>query len=261
MKPAIFAPSEPLFCVTAEADWASEYCMSDFFELTESLEIRPTIFATHESAALRKALARGQAEVGLHPNFYPGTSHAADHNDTNAVIDHILGLYPEAETFRCHRFHDSSPIAIAMMKRNIRYDSNLCCCLQSGLFPLRQAFASMRFPVFWEDDVHWYNSPGDCTANPEFLDRFFTPGLKILNVHPFMITANCNSAEHYDRITQHIPVLNAATLDGVRCNGPGARSMLVAIAGEVTRRGCRFHTLKELFGMYSQTSEGSLTTR
>ena len=255
-----FAPTGPIFCLTADADWASEYCMQDFTELTESFGIRPTIFATHESNVIRQSLTRGQVEVGLHPNFYPGTTHAEDHNDTEGVIDHVLGLYPEAETFRCHRFHDSTPIALAMMKRKIRYDSNLCCYLQAGLFPLRQGFGSMRFPVFWEDDVHWCNNPGDWHAG-SYLDHFFTPGLKILNVHPFMVTSNCTSGEHYDRIKHHIPGLNETTLEQARFNGPGSRTFLMDILGEVTRRGCRFHTLKELFAMYAQVPGGPFAAR
>lgn len=232
--------------------------MADFMRLTTSLGIRPTIFATHESAVLRRSLADGDAEVGLHPNFYPGTSHAADHNDTEAVIEHIHGLYPEAETFRCHRFHDSTPIAMAMMRRGIRYDSNLCCYLQPGLFALRQGFGSMRFPVFWEDDVHWTNRPGDWNA-AGYVAHFLTPGLKLLNVHPFMIAANCTSAAHYESIRRHIPTLDEKNIGEARFAGLGARTFLTDIVGEVTRRGYRFYTLKELFGHYSCAPDGPFT--
>jgi len=41
-----------------------------------------------------------------------------------------------------------------MADRGFRYDSNLCAFLQTGLVPLRTATRIIRFPVFWEDDVH-----------------------------------------------------------------------------------------------------------
>ena len=39
--------------------------------------------------------------------------------------------------------------------RGVKYDSNVCLYLQPDLAPLHHWTGIVRFPVFWEDDIHW----------------------------------------------------------------------------------------------------------
>ncbi len=50
----------------------------------------------------------------------------------------------------------------------------------------------VRYPVFWEDDVHWTRFDGFPSFG-DFADRFFSPGLKIINTHPFALYLNTGS--------------------------------------------------------------------
>jgi ubiquinone/menaquinone biosynthesis C-methylase UbiE len=53
----------------------------------------------------------------------------------------------------------------------------------------------LRFPVFWEDDIHFRRGH---PFEPLVLDAFFSsPGLKILNVHPFHFALNTPSQAFY----------------------------------------------------------------
>jgi len=160
----------------------------------------------------------------------------------------MLGAYPEAQTFRSHHFADSASISREMFRRGILYDSNLCLHLQEGIVPLRTGSGPIRFPVFWEDDVHWGTENGDWDV-AHYLDRFTTHGLKVLNIHPFFFTANIPNQEYYEKVRSHIKTLSADTIREVRYDGPGVRTFAEALLKELRQRGFPFHTLHQLFEM------------
>ena len=97
--------NEPVFAVTADLDWASEYCVQQLLDALDAHGVVPTVFATHASDVLRDRAARGLAEVGVHPNFLPGSSHG---DDIAAVVDHVFGLVPGAVVSRSHHFVDGT---------------------------------------------------------------------------------------------------------------------------------------------------------
>src|SRR5205823_2663286 len=102
------AVNSPLFCLTSDVDWASDYAIRDFVELVSSYGIKPTIFATHPSPALMEFHASGAIELGIHPNFLPGSSHG---NDLPSVVEYLRREFPQAEAFRSHCFFDSTQSA------------------------------------------------------------------------------------------------------------------------------------------------------
>lgn len=53
------AINSPLFCITSDVDWASEFAVRDFLELLAGFGAKPTVFATHASAALAELEQRG----------------------------------------------------------------------------------------------------------------------------------------------------------------------------------------------------------
>ena len=233
----------PLFSFTSDIDWASDYCIRDLAGLLASFRIKPTLFVTHETPALTDLAAAGRADLGVHPNFAPGSSHGESVSD---VIDSVFRLVPSAETYRSHRFVDSTPIATEMERRGIRYDSNLCLHMQAGLVPLQHASGLVRYPVFFEDDVNWMRAPGDWHLE---LDDFLTPGLKILNFHPFFVAANIPSLDYYQSIKPHIGTVDETTIEKIRFPGEGTRTFLVRLLEALAARSERFYTLKELHDM------------
>jgi hypothetical protein len=162
------------------------------------------------------------------------------------VIDHMQATYPEARTFRSHCFADDSRIGWEFVRRGFAYDSNLCLFLQPGLVPLFHGTGLIRFPVFWEDDIHYTLTGGDWSVE-KFIAHFRTPGLKIINVHPFMFATNVPTEEHYRQSKGHIASLDAATLEAVRFTGPGTRSFVKQLLARLVGEGFRFHSLHELY--------------
>jgi hypothetical protein len=170
------------FVFTSDIDWASEYAIGNLLSIVGQYGIRPTLFTTHDSATIRAAAESGFAEVGIHPNFLPGSTHG---DNVDAVIQHVLTPAPNARISRSHSFLDGTHIATALVRHGITTDSNLVCYLQSGLAPLHHWAGLLRLPVFWEDDVHW--ARGGSWRFAPYAERFLSPGLKILNFHPFLV--------------------------------------------------------------------------
>jgi ubiquinone/menaquinone biosynthesis C-methylase UbiE len=241
----------PVFSMTADVDWASEYCIQDFLDLVKAFDIKPTVYGTHRSEVLDRAYRAGDIEVGVHPNFLPGSTHG---EDVKSVIDHVFRLFPNARSFRSHCFYDTSPMAAEMKRRGIHYDSNLCLYQQHNLVPLRHSSGILRFPVFWEDDTHWNTTDGDWELD-HFLERFLTPGLKVLNFHPFNVAANTPNAETYYRTKKHITTFGPDDVAALRKSGPGTRTFLLALLERLKKRGFHFHTLGELYEVFSRELE------
>ena len=196
-----YLAERPAFCFTTDIEWAPEWAIEDLFALADAHDVPLTPFVTHRSEYLWRRFAGSAhgAAVGLHPNFLPGSTHG---DSVAAVIGHVTALWPQAVSFRSHCFYDETRMDRQMADRGFRYDSNLCAFLQPGLVPLRTATPIIRFPVFWEDDVHsGFGIPWTLDAIGEQLR---SPGLKIFNVHPQRVALNVpDEAFHEARRATH----------------------------------------------------------
>lgn len=238
--------TETTFVVTGDIDWASDYCIEYFVERCNSYNIKPTLFVTHESELLDHLIENGSIEVGVHPNFLPNSTHG---NTVSDVVDHILSILPEAKSFRSHSFVDSSHIQAEFLSRGISYDSNLCLYLQRNVTMLETAVGMRRYPVFWEDDAHW-NRPGKVSWSFADLESAFsTPGIKVLNFHPFNVTANVDSAENYQSLRHLIQVFSKEDVGKARLKG-GVDSFLSEVLAFINSSSGQVKTLDELDAAY-----------
>jgi SAM-dependent methyltransferase len=238
---------QPIFCLTSDVDWASDYAIANLLAMAGERDIRPTIFATHPSEVLTAAHASGAIDLGIHPNFLPGSTHGPD---PVAVLEHMCRAFPMARSSRSHSFVDSTFITRELARRGFTHDSNLCLYLQPGLMPLRHESGLVRMPVFWEDDTHWTRSPG-CWDLERYLPAFLSPGLKVLNVHPFMLAANIHDQQHYADVHAWITDLDADSVPRVRHRGAGVQTFVTDLLDVLAERGERFWTLQELVEMLS----------
>jgi hypothetical protein len=229
------------FVLTADVDWASEDCIETFLQIAARFSIRPTIFITHESEILKRAHADGCVELGVHPNFLAGSDHGAD---AASVIDSVLRLAPEAVAVRAHRYIGSPQISALLAARGLSIDSNLCRHLAVGITPETLPTGSVRLPVFFEDDIHWTEGHGwDFEI---YRHAFFSPGLKVLNFHPFFVTLNVPDAAFYQRHKHYIRTLTKQHAARLAHRGGGAHSFLIKAITAVQAAGHRFVTLGEL---------------
>jgi hypothetical protein len=235
------APPPVAYVLTADLDWASEYCIAHFLGIARRFSIRPTLFVTHESATVREAEEAGLVELAIHPNFLPGSSHGTS---PEAVIGHMLRLVPAARAVRCHRYFDTAPVEAALAARGLRVDSNSIRHLASEIAPEQRASGVLRLPVFFEDDVHWRHD--NSWHFGEHAPAFFSGGLKILNFHPFFVALNVADAAFYEVHRGLIPTLTADQAARLANGGTGAGTFLVDALTAVRAAGHRFVTLGEL---------------
>jgi SAM-dependent methyltransferase len=239
-------PNPPLFALTSDVDWAPEFCIRDFIEFARAYGIRPTIFATHESATVREAGEAGAAQVGVHPNFLPGSTHGSD---ILSVIDHVCALYPQAKCFRSHSFVDGSPITRIFRARGFKYDSNLLTYFEEDLRPIRHGSGVMRLPVFWEDDTHW-NQGGSWDLDA-YYDHFLSPGLKIINVHPIHFALNTPSNEFYQDVRRQVDKWSGEAVERLRYDGKGTRTFVSELTNRLRQSQFEFHTMHDLYERFA----------
>jgi hypothetical protein len=242
---ASLVPSrDPVFCFTTDVEWAPEWAIADVLHFFREREIPLTPFVTHASALISEHYDRPgmRKRAGLHPNFLPNSSHGKTRDE---VIDTVFGLWPEAVSFRAHCFYEDSPAMLALAQRGIRYDSNLCLYLQPSCVPLLHHAGLVRFPVFWEDDVHFTKDlPFDFGA---FEPYFETPGLKVINLHPLLFALNVPTSQFYASHKQLNGNPDPEAGRNARFSGTGTRTFLEELADHVLERRAAVVYLDDLY--------------
>ena len=156
-------------------------------------------------------------------------------------------MVPHPVAMRSHAFFDNSHVAMAAARHGVTVDSNLLCHLQGGLRGLRHWNNVLRLPVFFEDDCHWLN--GLSWRFDDHVAAFASPGLKILNIHPFMWALNSHSAEFYAAHKTWIPCVDRDQIAAHRNVGLGCASFLDEVIRWVERSGKRFVSFSDLIPM------------
>jgi len=191
-KIADYFVKKEIVCFTLDIDWASEAMIEKTLEIFEVAQVPVTIFLTHPSRAVQKRYDNDKMcrYVGLHPNFLVK-------NDYKKVINSSLKLWPKARSFRSHAFFDNSWITKEFSDRDFLYDSNLGLFLQPKCIPLKHHSGLVRFPVFWEDDLHLAKFPASPRLS-QIRKEIEETGLKIYNFHPFHVALNVPSLKFYE---------------------------------------------------------------
>jgi ubiquinone/menaquinone biosynthesis C-methylase UbiE len=182
----------PIFCFTSDMDWADDDMISFMYSIFDEYEIALTPFITNHSAYLQKRFGDNPSQMGVHPNFLPGSSHGATPRE---VCDHVIALNPAAKFYRSHRYSEGSEIACLFRERGFEFDSNLDLIPQPGLRPLLHSSGLVRYPVFLGDGTWFERHPHiDFAA---VLGLLPTPGLKIFSFHPVHVCLNTPDPDHY----------------------------------------------------------------
>jgi hypothetical protein len=178
--------TEPVFCFTADIDWASEDVLKIFYELLGSAGIWPHTFVTHKSDIVDFLVSEKKIETGIHPNFLPGSSHG---NSFTEVIESCLKIVPESWIYRSHRaFSVTDTSHLLKEKYSHKVSSNVVTILQQNIQPVLHESGLIEFPIFFEDGTHLYNKL-DLNIN-SYIEKFTSPGIKIINMHPMNFVIN-----------------------------------------------------------------------
>jgi hypothetical protein len=238
-----FFRKESICCFTGDMDWSPEWAIQEMLEIFEKLEVPLTLFITHNSEIIKKRYGkRGKSQyVGLHPNFLPNSSHGSNYIEQ---IDFCQKLWPDAKCFRSHACFDNYLITKEFYARGFRYDSNLCLFLQPNCTPLHHCSGLIRFPIYWEDDVHSEKGlPFKIDVTRKHLDL---AGLKVFNFHPLNLTLNTPTTEYYFKHKFLYQKLDADWRK-YAFEGIGERRFLEGVISYFRKKEMRFLYIDDLF--------------
>jgi hypothetical protein len=210
-----------MLAITLDIDWAPDFAIDAIADRLRSAGVKATWFVTHASPAVDRLRATPELfELGVHPNFFAGSSHG---DSLDGVLAHVKALVPEAQSLRSHGLYQSSRLLGAIARDDrLRYDVSLFLPGHPHLRPVTLRLlgsAVTRVPYFWSED-HEMEQPTPAWSLAPLLAG---GGLKVLNFHPMLVYLNAAGADAYRSLAgaslQH---LDASAADEHDNRGPGA---------------------------------------
>ena len=218
----MITPRDGGVAITLDTDWAPECCIDDVASMLIASQVRATWFVTHDSPAIDRLRNHPELfELGLHPNFFPGSSHGATEA---AVLAHCARLVPDATAIRMHGLLQSSRLLTTIRaETGVRVDASLLLRLHPGLEPSSLPLSSgplIRVPFWWEDDLEMLAPVPAWSLLPRF--DAGVAGLKVLNFHPVHVAMDAATMEGYERLKARVTDLSQASAADVANASRGA---------------------------------------
>jgi len=192
--------------------------------------VKSTWFVTHDGEAIGHLRLRPDLfELGIHPNFLPGSTHGSDQRE---VLAHMFSIVPGARTMRTHSVYQSGPLLEYIATHtSVRLDSSILLPGHPGLAPVVHYLNGkqlVRLPFFWSDD-HELGSPA-----PKWdLNAYAgVPGYKVMAFHPVHVYLNSSSNAGYLRMKRSGRPLGKMRQDEVDPfvnQGSGARTVFIQL--------------------------------
>ncbi len=201
--------------MTLDIDWAPDFVIDAVAEKLMARRVRATWFVTHDSPAVRRLQDHDALlELGLHPNFLPGSSHG---ESVTEVLSFMRDILPDARAMRTHGLVQSTSILSEAVDSGIDIDLSLFMPHTTHLSPhflqLKEGRNGLvRLPYFWEDDFATYEQSSRLALDTEALNR---PGLKVFDFHPIHIYLNTEEMARYAALKQQgpLPKLSCGDVD------------------------------------------------
>lgn len=230
--------------ITFDIDWAPDFVIDQVAGLLAERSVKSTWFVTHASPAVQRLSQRPDLfELGIHPNFLPGSSHG---DTPEQVLDSCLKLVPDAVSMRTHGLVQSGALFdLVMSATPIRNELSLFMPMATSCTPFayrRFGRQLTRIPFMWEDD---YVMEAEATAatGRSFagLAALAAPfaDVAVFNFHPIHVYLNSSAMTAYQNLKKAVPRLTQATEAEIRPfvnrDGVGTRSALIELADVCAR--------------------------
>lgn len=207
MKPEEASPTSRVLesvLLTLDVDWAPDAIIRAIAEDLVSRRVKATWFVTHETPALEILRRhRDLFELGIHPNYLPGSTHGAT---AEQVLGHCMRIVPEATCVRSHSLVQSTPLLEALLEQTpVRVDVTTYLPGVPGLKPFLYEWKGQglwRVPYFWEDSFEVQDPHSRWNRKPWLHPQ---PGLKVLNFHPLLVYLNLREARRYQELKKAVP--------------------------------------------------------
>ena len=225
--------------ITLDVDWAPDFAIDFAARLLLENNVHATWFVTHQSPALERLRQHPELfELGIHPNFLPGSTHG---ETPEKVLDYCMGLAPEAVSMRTHSLVQSTPLLKHVLTQTpITTDVSLFLRRASFLCPVEFEVGGrtlIRVPYYWEDDFEMESSNPCWRADPLLADG---EGLKVFDFHPIHIYLNSVSMGPYEELKLvSTSLIGASQTEADRFihAGLGTRSLFMELIGRLAAAG------------------------
>jgi hypothetical protein len=236
------------YAITLDTDWAPDAALDFTADLLAAHQVKATWFVTHKSPAIERLRGRPALfELGIHPNFLPGSSHGAT---PEAVLDHCMGLVPEARSVRTHALVQSTPLLDLLLRCTpIRCDVTMFLPRAHKLELIDYQWKGerlLRVPYFWEDDVEMLRREPSWDARP-LLEH--CADLTVFAFHPIHVMLNSADMAPYEALKRAVPALGQASdaqLSAHAHEGLGTRSLLLGLLAHL-RGGAHTFRIDDLY--------------
>jgi hypothetical protein len=229
--------SEPVLVLTVDVDWSPNACIEDTLAIIRAAEVPATVFAT---AGTPYELLDG-FDIGIHPDFRGATQ---DAKGIESELTACLTEFPRATGLRSHALVTSSRHALVIRDGfgAIKYTSNYYMPGVERLAPFLSQAGIPELPIWWMDHLY-LEAQGFCDCDL-FMAEFNSPGLKVIDLHPFHVFINSQDREHFQSARRDYH--HARLLESHRRAGPGVRELLLSLLDQVRSRKWTVHSCTSL---------------
>ena len=224
--------------VTLDIDWAPDVVIDRVAGLLLERGVAATWFVTHRSAAVERLRDRPDLfELGIHPNFLPGSTQGRTHEE---VLEHCLDLVPDAISMRTHSLYQSTPL-LALVAETTPIEVDASILLMHTTIASLTTFTwngrtLTRVPVYWEDDLAMEEANASWSLDAAELEN---EGVRIYDFHPIHVYLNSSEMGPYRSLRSSSPLIasDERTLAPYIGRGAGTGTMFAQLLDHLATRG------------------------
>lgn len=225
--------SDPV--ITLDVDWAPDFMIDHAADILVGAKVSATWFVTHASPAIDRLREHPDLfELGIHPNFLPGSSHGDSPED---ILKHCLEIVPGSHSIRNHSLVQSTLLLDMVMKsEQIKTDGSLFLPYASNLEPVTYSIGGrkiVRIPFYWEDDYEMEQRQPNWDAEVVIGTG---NGLKVFNFHPVHLYLNSVEMGPYKKLVKRAFPLHEAkptNAADLRHDGEGPVTLFRALVDQL----------------------------
>lgn len=235
--------------LTFDMDWANDTVLEYFYNLLLRLEVKATIFVTHNTKYLKIFNENPFIEIGIHPNFNDIllgnelSEYCRGGQNFQNIIDDMMEMVPEAVSYRSHALTVSTPIISYCVKKGLKYDLNMYIFPQKGsnIMPYKRSGIVM-VPFIYEDDL-WLLDNKKKDISYYLSDEF--EAYRVFNFHPIHLYLNSEAYERYESAKKYNHI--SSKLESCRNKEhDGMETVFIELIRRAKETGMEFGLIKEL---------------